>query len=47
MAFVAPDEIFRRNGQVGIEDHENVARGLREPVADRIGFADTGLGEEI
>ncbi len=40
-------QLFRRHGEVGVEDHEHVCARLREALEHRIGLADPVLHDEL
>ena len=43
---VEAGQILGRHGEVGVEDHEDVARGVREAEPDGVALAASGLAEE-
>ena len=44
--FVESRQVFRRDGQVGIEDHEDVTRSFIEAEPNGVGFANAWLTKE-
>ena len=40
-------EIFRRNGEVGIQDHQHISGRFNIAEADGVTFADTGLAQHF